>query len=431
MSLYETQISRGNMLRISNSDMTPEEIIDFLEQGATYRSFADILYDIYEEPNLAEKLLDGLVSIKEELGEEVNLNSLKRNVVNWMRGNSVPQSREQLFRICFALELSEKDASKVLSRVAESGIHYRNPQELVYAFALRQGMSYGEAVRLNEKMAEIYEPIIHKAEKIRAKQWAKKEEAYLERRREAMKEYQWDRRQDRWSESYIGFLREDEDPVFPTQHVVKHFSDIRSVQDLQDFFLENSASLGNIHESAYEKFWKLLLILESPDDAIASEGGIGNYSIEDVAELYLRMNVPMGRELKNYDYLQKTIKKSWPGPTELQKMKTRKMDVSRKTLLLLFLITEDFLYSEDLKYSSQASRQGADFIYSEEESSEEALELMIRKLNLFMESYGMNPLDPGAPFDCLILYALAGEFGDDFLSDSFAAALKSLFANLE
>ena len=58
------------------------------------------------------------------------------------------------------------------------------------------------------------------------------------------------------------------------------------------------------------------------------------------------------------------------------------------------------------------------------------LEIALKKVNLFLETYGMNQLDPGNPFDCLILYAMAAEYGTEFLSDKFSAALEVLFSRI-
>lgn len=154
------------------------------------------------------------------------------------------------------------------------------------------------------------------------------------------------------------------------------------------------------------------------------------YALDRIAQTYFRMNVPIGKKTGNYSYLQKAIKKNWPGATELKKMKSRKIDVSRKALLLLFLITEDFLFSEDLQHSDRSDEDAAWFLLEEDESPRDQLEIVLSKVNLFLETYGMNQLDPGNPFDCLVLYSLAAEYGTEFLSDKFSSALEELFSRV-
>src|SRR5699024_4700791 len=109
-----------------------------------------------------------------------------------------------------------------------------------------------------------------------------------------------------------------------------------------------------------------------------------------------------------------------------QKMKSRKIDVSRKAMVLLFLITEDFLFSEDL--NEIGSEIDASWLSLEDETSRDRLETALSKLNLFLETYGMNQLDPGNPFDCMVIYALASPYEDDFLTDNFSSALQTLFS---
>lgn len=450
VSQYETRISKNNLDQITKRKLTPSELIDFLEDGALYRSFSDVLKESYAANDLPEKLRVGLSEIDGRECTKAEAETIRKNVANWLNGKSVPKTREQLFKICFALELGEAQTNKVLASASETGIHYRNPRELVYAFALRSGLSYAEAVNLEREMQEIYQPIVDAAEAERQAMWKKKEKIYRAKRQEAKLQRQIRQNQGGWSEPYLGAMEEEEVPQFLTQQVTHRFEKVTDKEGLRRFFLEASADLGYIHESAYEKFWHLLRILQEPDDAIDStqedeldrqeeeadaeektQNSSGVYSLEQIAKTYFRMNVPVGKKTKNYDFLQKAIKKNWPGATELQKMKNRTRDVSRKALLLLFLITEDFLFSEDLQYSDQSEEDAAWFLPEEEDSPRDQLEIVFSKINLFLETYGMNQLDPGNPFDCLVIYALAAEYGPEFLSDKFSDTLKVLFSRVE
>ena len=425
---YETKISKRNLEQIFNPNMTPSEIIRFLEEGALYRSFSDVLHAAYPGTDLADRLKTQLLADLPETASKKEADSVRKNIANWLKGVSTPRNREQLFKICFALGLGETESSKVLASASETGIHYRNPQELVYAFALRTRLSYPQAAALNQEMAQIYGPIVREAQIERAAKWKTKERVYREARAEARRRQKERAKKGLPSETYIGPLEEREVPSFLTQQVIHRFEHITTPEELRLFFVENSANLGNIHESAYEKFWHLMMELQEPDDVILSERGDDeSYSIDTIAETYFRMNVPLQKETRKFGYLQKAVKKNWPGATELNRMQARKIDVSRKALLLLFIITEDFLYSEDLQFSDQSEKDAAWYLPAEDESPRDQLEIVLNKINLFLETYGMNQLDPGNPFDCLFLYALAAEYGEDYLSDKFSHALSVLF----
>lgn len=426
---YRTSISKSNLDQIRNRAMTPSEMIDFLEEGALYRSFTDVLRSVYPGEDLAERLRTQLCSFSAEPPDKKEMDALRKNISNWLRGNVVPQNREQIFKICFALGLTEAQASWVLASTAETGIHYRSPKELVYAFALRTARSYPEAVALDREMAEIYGPIVEAAEAERIARWKKKEKIYHETRAEAHRIQQQREKRGLEAEPYLGVTELDDPPSFYTQRVAHQFEKVTTVEQLRSFFLQHSADLGVIHESAYEKFWRLLLVLQEPDDSIvypSQEDAF--YSLDKIAQTYFRMHVPVDKKTAGYDYLQKAVKKNWPGTSELQKMKARKIDVSRKALLLLFLITEDFLFSDDLQYSDQSEEDAAWFLPQEDESPRDQLEIVLSKINLFLVTYGMNQLDPGSPFDCLVLYALAATYEGEFLSDKFSCALRALFA---
>ena len=85
--------------------MSPAELIAFLEEGALYRSFADVLRSVSPGEGLAERLKTRLLGIDGQPAGPKEAEALRKNVSNWLRGEAAPQNREQLFKICFALEL--------------------------------------------------------------------------------------------------------------------------------------------------------------------------------------------------------------------------------------------------------------------------------------------------------------------------------------
>lgn len=365
MDKYNTQISKNNYAKIKGQDMTPEEIIRFLEEGTLFRKFRDILEKAYSREDLPYKLARGLSGIT-----GVEYANVLRKVNNWLKRDCGPKSREDLFQICFVLGLSEEDSSRLLASSSESGIHYRNPKELIYAFALRKGKDYTTALSLVKELEPVYEEEMEKAEK------------------------------------------EKKAPVLYTRQLRKAFGDVQTEEALMSFFRQHGSSLGAIHRTAYKKFMELLGRLQKP---VEDEE---KYSMAKVVEEYFQMHVPRTRKSGDFSYLQKVIKKNWPLESELTKMRKKKMDVSRKVMLLLFLITED--YEQDLDEDDYYD----DLI---EEDSLERLETRLNKIDLFLENYGMELLDPGNAFDCLVLYALRAQEPDRGASDVVQAALGVLF----
>ena len=243
--------------------------------------------------------------------------------------------------------------------------------------------------------------------------------------------------------------------------------EVHTVEDLKQFFEENSGVFGKIHEAAYDEFMRMLKLLQNPETDFEAywmqylkentgyseeerqkeveriKQDLKKKSVEEIIEEYLRMYVPKntsrkktGEGKRNYTYLQRVIKKNWPSESIISKMKTKEMDVSRKVLLLLFLLTEEF------EVSDLINREQEDDIFSdldegdeylsdlgEMEDANDRMERRIVQLNLFLEAYGMNQLDPGSAFDCFVLYALKASYdGDeDNMGERFKSVLKLLF----
>lgn len=358
-------IFHNNMSFLSGGEKTPAELVAFLNEGAMFRQFDQVLRQVYPGEDLAGRLIGGMT----EICDDAPANTA-RKVQNWLKGRNVPQNRETLFQICFILGLDEYSASKLLGTASETGIHYRNLDELVYAFGLRTGMGYPEALALKEKMQGKY------------------------------------RLQPEQGTDAAGR------PAIYTRQVKDAFSQVAQLNELEEFFSEYGASLGQLHETAYCKFVELMDLLQKPEGLSGEEER--KYSVEEVMETYMRMHVPDTKRTKDFTLLQRLIKKYWPNSSSLQNMRRRKEDVSRKVMILLYLVTEAFDDDEGLVYMD------------EEEDSGTILEMRLERMNLFLDRYGMNGLDPGNPFDFLVLYAMRAQEGE-CVSERMAAALESLF----
>ena len=335
-----TVISSNNMSFLEHGNVTPQEMVAFLKDGAKFRSFSDILSKLYTGDDLAERLTNELSVIT---GNEKSL--VKKSVRNWLSGKNLPKNREDIFQICFALQLDEDASSKILGNLEGTGIHYRNPKELVYAYCLRTGKGYQEACALNEKIA---------AQFVTSKETKKKAD------------------------------KNNQNVVF-TRTIRDNFKNVMNEEELFQFFQLHNAELGVIHETAYKKFMELLNLLQRPeDDHREEESGLD--SIEKIVQDYLNLGIPQTKRTGSFTLLQKLIKKYWPGETDLMKMKNRKEDVSRKALILLYLITESF----DDDYMDEASDEADDmfeeydyYMEDEEDDEDTIWEYRIQKKNLF------------------------------------------------
>ena len=79
------------------------------------------------------------------------------------------------------------------------------------------------------------------------------------------------------------------------------------------------------------------------------------------------------------------MKKYWPNESSLVNMRNRKEDVSRKVMILLYLIIES--YNEEDWDEDGWDEDGWDD-WEEDEDGDTRLEIRLEKLNLFLDAYG-------------------------------------------
>lgn len=363
-----TKISSHNYSSI-RAENTPQEIVSFLEKGAIYRSFESVLASFVPDAELQSRLTSGMGNVTRESHDSVS-----RKVRNWLNGKNRPQNREQMFQICFALNLTEEQADRFLASAAECGIHYRSPQELVYAYALRTEQTYEQAQKLYASVKSFCQP---------------------------------SERKNIPAEKYTNTIREE-------------FSVVNDNESLVAFFEEFGQYLGDLHETAWHEFVQMYERLRQPsidyvlDDSIKQEMQDRVLSADEIVDTYLRMRVPQEKKTANYTYLQKLLKKDWPNASSIQRMRSRRRDIDRKTMILLYLITEAFDSDAD-----------EDDLWNEEDV-DTRMETRFTQMNLFLTRCGMNRLDLGSPFDCLVVYAMR-TVEDESAGERFESALAQLF----
>ena len=396
-----TKISKHNERFIKGKPKTAGEVVEFMENGAQYRSFSYLVSELYEGEDAAGCLRKGFCELTGEKDEKI-----RKNVQNWMNGKTQPQNRELLFQICFILGLDEEKSNYLLGVFSENRIHYRNPSELAYAFALRKGESYAYAVNLSEKVNRIYEEErkLHMDEIRRID--SRRQENAENKENKARTEAERIRKRE----------KQEQDMILYTGRHKEMFDNVNSEEEFLDFIRQNSIYLGIQHETAYEKFMELLNVLQKPEDT--------KYSMKEVVENYFKMSILQKKRIRGMSVLQKLIKKCWPSETTLDKMKNRRIDVNRKTMILLYMLTEHFDVEvvDDEEY----------FYCDEEYSPEHLFEIRRSQMNLFLKKYGMNTLDYGNAFDLIVLYALypSSEEDDDFAADRIDKILEILYKGI-
>jgi len=350
-----TEISAKQWNFITQDNLSAREAVAFLLNGMQLRTFRDILRQVCGTDDIEKQLVQGLSQQTAS-----SYMSTRRKVRNWMSGKNMPTEREDVFQICFALKLGLDQSGRLLNLLTDQGIHYRNAKEMIYAYCLKNELGYGYAQQLVDQ--------------------------------------------------YFGSKNHKNTHREPVTRVIEQgFAPIREKEDLFTFMMQNQSVMGSTHNTAYAYFCKMLALLTCEEME-----GESQYSMEYVANTYLRLNVPQEKKTGRYTDTQKMVKKYWPGARSIKAMKSRSEDVTRKTLLLMYLVTGGVWESE----------------YDELDESyiqpKEFLETHCRRMNRMLMECGMRRIDPRNVFDYLVLYCLRPE-DEMFMSDRMAQLAAELF----
>lgn len=339
-----------------------EDVYCHLTNDIKVRTFPEILGAFYSGPDLKENLVSGLCEIEDAARE-----SIARKVRDWLKCKYAPSEREELIKLCFVLKLDETKSGAFLSLTSEEGtFHLRNPRELVFAYCLRTCKSFPHAIQMISGLGS--------ADRGRNKQ----------------------------------------DSLVFTNITADSFRNVYDDETFNKFYAENYDSFGELHNTAYARFLYFLNLLVQPKPGYHNKED--KYSDESVVDKYLRMNLPLDKKTSKYSVLQKTIRKYWPNITSITKMRSREEDVTRRVLLLLYLITEGGITDED----SDA------YILDEDLTDEERFVEHYWRLNSMLNDCGMGKIDPRNIFDWLILYCLKSS-DEEAMSERMQAVLNIIF----
>lgn len=363
MSFDLTQASSNEYNKLFSQQMTPEMAASYLREGRiALRSFGEVLRKFYP----AGDILPRLIAAFQQESPELSSDAVSKKLRNWLSGRNMPTSREDVFQIAFALELTETQTSYLLGMCSDFGIHYRDGRELVYAWFLRMGMTYAEAREFYETL-----PPVPEAEPV---------------------------------------------PLGARSHITREihadFLRVHSKEDLRNWYIENLDSFGRFHLRAHYYFNKYLDQLIHPAPAWGNTYE-PDYSMEAVMQKYLSLNMPSGKDRSSYTVVQKLIKQNWPNTTALKNIRNRKKDVPRKLLLLLYVITENIM---DDGYSE---------LDEEYITLEEKVEDHWWSLNALLTDCGMPLLDPRNPTDWLVLYAISAD--DETMSERLEQVIENMY----
>jgi len=395
-----TKLSSMMFHSATSGELSLNDAIAQLKADANIRTTKDILMKFSktapeDESKLQAIVCQAILSTSSSLSKD----SVRRKVSIWIKDNGAI-SKAAAIQLAFAFSLSYEQADELLKYTCSEGFHWRDPEDIVFGYALINHLSYQDACSLHSRMSD------------------------------------------------LGLLSPcntplDESNVLLTNQIQSQAMRLNCEKDLQLFLQAEQKSLGVLHNTAYSFFSKYMDILQNPAvDTLYTaglftesekEGGKGSeswnalcdpdsYSIRDILSIYFHNTcIPRDTRSKKEDQknglvlsaIQRNIRCYWPDEITLSKMKSRTIDVNRKVLILLFVAVDGY---EDLEYED----------FEDEYTEEEQFEDMFGRLNQMLNSCGFAPLDTRSPFDWMILFCMcSGQ--KDFIDSRIEKFLNGVF----
>lgn len=375
-----------NMFELTQQINTIEEALDTLLSYEHFRTLGDVLRSFTSDLDIKKRLVSGLNA----WFPDDKPDSIDRKVRNWLNGKTLSITKQDAYIISRILELPLDQTDSFLKYATGEGIHWRNPKDIVWCYSILHSTSHTMTWNLLEQVEAKNFPNFRKTQN--------------------------------QTESYTAAVYEKLQPVLYQDEAA-----------LLAFFVEEEERLGYLHNTAYSQFTKYMDLLKQGYTADGIEalfkemtkeeknkaknrvdGDIGPHkpepmSVRDILETYFYRNlIPVqsrGKEKSSnaFSSIQRSIRQNWPDESSLSKMESRKLDVSRKVLILLFLATD----GSDTDFSDE---------YCEEDSVEDVFLSIYMRLNTMLNACGFQQLDPRNPFDWMILFCISS--GDLWESDA-------------
>lgn len=394
----------SNMFELTQQINSVEEAMETLLTYKHFRTLGDVLRSFTPDPDIKKRLVSGLCI----WFPDDKPTSIDRKVRNWLNGKTLSISKQDAYIISRILELSLEQADSFLKYAAGEGIHWRNPEDIIWCYSILHHLSHAETWKLFQQVESKKSPISHQSQVS--------------------------------TESSTADVFEKLQPVLYQDEAT-----------LFAFLTKEQNRLGYLHNTAYSQFTKYMDLLKRgyTEDGIEAlfkemtreeknkakirvDGDIGPHkpdpiSVRDILETYFYRNlIPVqvrGKDASEnaFSAIQRSIRQNWPDESILSKMESRKIDVSRKVLILLFMATDGCStafsdeYTEDDPFTSGYC---ADFFVEDEyvESPEDVFLSIYTRLNIMLSDCGFPQLDPRNPFDWIILFCISS--GDLWESDA-------------
>lgn len=300
------------------------------------------------------------------------------------------------------------------------------PDELIFAYGLWNGLSWGKVQVLKDELKEKYVPGMRRQ---RINKY-KNEMTRLKKDHAPCEEIEKYEVKIRRLEQESGGESSSNKVVYSEILREEFFGSVDDEKKFTKFYGKRCGEFDSFHETSYQEFDKMMGLLQRKYYKVIDEKNwdgaekMGD-AVSDIAERYFNVPVPPKQKA-----MMRTIRKNWPAADALGAMVRREQDVSQEVLIMLSLALD--IFEETLLTDNDGMQSGyaQKLSFLPEKTPYERMMSRMDQLKQFLEKCGMNGLDPRNPFDCTILYAMTATY--DCFEETMSDKLKKLMdASLE
>lgn len=362
-----------------SGSMTSQQAVEYLKRDARFRTVGEILcrlrgLEAQDRDEAKRWIVDTLLLCDPSKRRD----STDRKVCGWLGNNTYEISRESALMLIYAMKLPMDRASDALTLLSGESFHWRDPVDIVWIYGIINGLDYPSAKALLERLRK--KGLLDIPKKVA--------------------------------------------PEARTRSFRLPVAQLRTEEELEDFLESQKGRLGQLHNTAFELFESLMKLLREPEQNrhLPEER---HMSVREVLATYMYNDyIPRAHRVGQQragvaqavlSALQRNIARNWPDESTISRMQHRKVDVTRKVMILLFLATD----GGESAYAGMADLK-----------PEEVFEDLERRMNAMLKDCGFGKLDSRVPFDWMILYCMCAD-ESIFVDDNVREFLENLFSGPE
>lgn len=347
----------------------------------------------------ADELCQCLTDLLADGENEPKRDSIAKKVRGWLDDENVIGLNDAI-ELCFGLELTPAEADQLLLTLREENFLWGTPEGIIYAYALQNSLPFAQAKKLVKRLNQA--GLLATDGKEHYRDLAPLSSDDVRRQVEQFTS----------TEHLEAFLRSSRNrlagPNALTELIKSGFQSMPIVDEagLEAFLTEEKASLGQFHNTAYEYFTGYLEHMGTPVATLLFDQLYKSF-IPTASPKTGDDSVPSQAALSA---LQRCVKKYWPTQSDISRMRTRKKDVSRKALILLFLAAD-----ANGTYAAGSENKFLD---------------AYARLEDMLGECGFAQLDPRIPFDWIVLFCLCRK-GGEYVDSTMYVFLSQIFTETD